>query len=172
MLLSVHVTSVLFLVWFWTDYGLILELHTLTLAAQPSLCALGSYTCKHTASLSCLWHTKTKGETWNILLLWWHQCLHRKTQRGGVASNRMNNSLSKYKDFLLQLKTLVSYYSNKSTPDTIDTVDVSWNLGSHADSPPHKKNSQAHKIKFSGISLRWPRAPHPLAACMYMVTTL
>ena len=83
MLLSVHVTSVLFLVWFWTHYRLLLELHALTLAAQPSLCALSSYTCKHTASLSCLWHTKTKGETWNILLLWWHQCLHRKTQQGG-----------------------------------------------------------------------------------------
>ena len=37
MLLSVHVTSVLILVWFNNsapDYGLLLELHTLTLVAR------------------------------------------------------------------------------------------------------------------------------------------
>ena len=139
---------------------------TRSYSSRPFLCALGSHTCKHTCGI--------QKRTGRLEISCYYGDINVYIGRhsgGGVASNRMN-SLSKYKDFLLQLKTLVSYYSNKSSPDTIDTVDVSWNLGSHADSPPHKKNSQAHKIKFSGISLRWPRAPLPLAACMHMVTTL
>ena len=41
MLLSVHVTSVLNLVWFWPDYVLLLELHALTLVARSYDNALG-----------------------------------------------------------------------------------------------------------------------------------